>query len=290
MNNNLKLTLVGAGSFVAGAFVGFVISNAKAQVTIKKGLDRIEAKYVQELDQVMTDFQEVVDRQNKTGPYSTVKDAAEILLPPEEQEFIFSEFENETEDTPEDGFEEPSDEEEKTAALVNHAEFNTQPFDPHEFIQRFNNRQVTDPDPTPEDIADDDYDDEPIPTVPGFEVKRDPNGPYVISLDMFMEEYDDGPFQKVELTWFEGDEILVDSRNQIVPNVGDLIGTNNLNRWGEGTTDPNQVYIRNERQGIDIELTRDDQTYSRAILGIPSDEEVRRSMVKPLKMREGDDD
>jgi hypothetical protein len=288
VNNNVKLALVGAGSFVAGAFVGFVISNAKAQVTIKKGLDKIEAKYVEELEEVSTSFQDLLDRQNKTGNYATVKDAAEILLPVEEQEFSFGE--DEIEDSPEDGFDESSDTEEATSVVDSvEVDPNTQALDPHEIIRRFNNRQVTDPDPEPDEIADDEYDDEPISSTPDFVFKRDPNGPYVISIDMFMEEYDDSPYQKVELTWFDGDEILVDSRNQIVPNVADLIGTNNLNRWGDGTTDPSMVYIRNERQGIDIELTRDDQTYSRAILGIPSDEEVRRSMVKPLKMREGDD-
>jgi hypothetical protein len=78
--------------------------------------------------------------------------------------------------------------------------------------------------------------------------------------------------------------------SNIVSEIDETVGRKNLSKWGEGTTAPDQVYIRNERLEADIELTKDDQTYTRVILGIIPEEEIARSMIKPLKMRDGDDE
>lgn len=279
MKNNVKMVAVGSGAFVVGAFVGFVVSNAKAQLTIKKGLDKIEAKYTEELDELSTSFQDVLDKTRKTGPYATPQEAAAVLIP--EEEFGLN-LPDDAEDTAEDGFDDDEDE-----VLVGPI---VEPrLDPQEFMERFRNRIISS-EPDDEEVEDEEeVDDEPISSVPGFVSVRNPNGPYVISVDEFMEETDDSPFQKIEMTYFEGDEVLVDMKNQIVPDIAGTVGAANLHKFGVGTTDKDQVYIRNERLEIDVEVTRDDQTYTKVILGLPSDEDVRRSMIKPKKMREGDD-
>lgn len=283
MKNNVKMVAVGSGAFVVGAFVGFVVSNAKAQLTIKKGLDKIEAKYTEELDELSTSFQDVLDKTRKTGPYATPQEAAAVLIP--EEDFGLNLPDDAPEDSAEDGF----DDDEEVQVVPDDTPIVEPRLDPQEFMERFRNRIIS-PEPDDEEVEDEEeVDDEPIPSVPGFTSVRNPNGPYVISIDEFMEETDDSPFQKIEMTYFEGDGVLIDSRKQIVPDIAGTVGSANLHNFGVGTTDKDQVYIRNERLEIDIEVTRDDQTYTRTILGIPSDEDVRRSMTKPKKMREGDD-
>ncbi len=123
---------------------------------------------------------------------------------------------------------------------------------------------------------------EVVKTVPDFVLVRDPNGPYVISIDDFMDPETDPPFTKVEMRWFAGDNKVVDSRDDLVPMS--TVGQVNTTKFGEGTTDPNQVYIRNERFGLDIELTREDGLYLHEVLG---QDYPDKSPV--LRMREGDD-
>lgn len=163
---------------------------------------------------------------------------------------------------------------------------------PEEFIQRFKDRNageyggVSFPGQTKEGELDADQADVPVRSVPDFVTVRDPAGPYVISIDEYMEETE-GAFTHVEMTYFS-DNVVVDSRGQQVPIS--TVGQHNTSRFGEGTTDPEMVYVRNERLAIDIELTRDDDTYTHSILGQQTAEQVARSMTKPLRMRESDGD
>lgn len=160
--------------------------------------------------------------------------------------------------------------------------------DARAFVEQFKNRPVSEfggvnypgqEEPDEEEVVDD----VPISSVPGFITVRDPHGPYVISIDEFMDPASDPPFTKVEMRWFAGDNVVVDSRDQQVPMS--TVGQQNTLRFGEGTTDPSQVYIRNERLSIDIELTREEGLYLHEVLGqdFPDKSPV-------LKMRESDGD
>jgi hypothetical protein len=153
--------------------------------------------------------------------------------------------------------------------------------DARAFVEQFKNRTVgefasavTFDGEDPSDI--------PLKTVPDFVVVRDPNGPYVISIDDYMDPETDPPFTKVEMRWFKGDNVVVDARDDQVPMS--TVGQKNTERFGEGTTDPSQVYIRNERLSIDIELTLEEGLYLHEVLGqdFPDKTPV-------LKMRERDD-
>lgn len=159
-----------------------------------------------------------------------------------------------------------------------------------EFVDRYRDRPVSNFGGVtfPGQTDDDDSEEEPQSSVPGFKTVRDPNGPYLISIDEYMDE-NESPFTKVEMTYFDGDDTLIDSRQQPLPDLDKYIGRKNLERFGEGTTDPDQMYIRNERLEVDIEVTRDENTYTRAILQIIPEDEIARSMLKPQKMRDGDD-
>lgn len=152
--------------------------------------------------------------------------------------------------------------------------------DARAFIEQFKNRSTGEFGGV--SIIENKNDDIPEKTVPDFVSVRDPQGPYVISIDEFMDPESDPPFTKVELRWFRGDNIVVDSRDDRVPI--ETVGQKNTERFGEGTTDPNQVYIRNERLSIDIELTLETGMYLHEVLGqdFPDKSPI-------LKMRERDD-
>lgn len=162
------------------------------------------------------------------------------------------------------------------------------PVDARAFVEQFKNRTISDfsgvsyPGSLDQGDLDTDPEDIPVSSVPDFVTVRDPNGPYVISIDEYMDPATDPPFTKVEMRWFAGDNVVVDARDDQVPMS--TVGQQNTLRFGEGTTDPAQVYIRNERFSIDIELTREEGLYLHEVLG-----QDYADKTPILKMRQGDD-
>lgn len=123
------------------------------------------------------------------------------------------------------------------------------------------------------------------------EVKnRDPKFPYVIHQD----EHKEGPageeeYDKVTLTYFAGDDVLSDERDQVVDSKETVVGVANLSRFGHGSGDPNIVYIRNDQLQADIEVVRSDGKYATEVHGF-SDDEIRHSSMRRRTPRRSDID
>lgn len=117
---------------------------------------------------------------------------------------------------------------------------------------------------------------------------RTPNHPYVITHQEFLEN--DGEFEQSSLTYFEGDDALVDELDAaILPHeVERLVGVDNLTRFGHGSDDNQLVYIRNEKLEIDFEVILNRGKYAEVVLGFRDDAEVDRRQ-RPQKFRRGDD-
>lgn len=127
--------------------------------------------------------------------------------------------------------------------------------------------------------------DEPEEEAEQFE--RDPDGPYVISVDTFM---DDDAFEKLTISYYEDDDTLADDQDRIIPDIEQTIGRKNLDRFGDSDpADKYIVYVRNERKRVDYEVAHEESAYSRVVLGL--DEEYlgnRAAKARPLKMRQDD--
>lgn len=95
------------------------------------------------------------------------------------------------------------------------------------------------------------------------EKNRTQEYPYVIS----ESEWENGlpGTEKIEMTYYAGDQILVDGAEEVVPDEDPIIGLVNLKRFGHGSNDPDIVYIRNERLDIDFMVVRNHGTYGETI-------------------------
>jgi len=107
--------------------------------------------------------------------------------------------------------------------------------------------------------------------------RRDSERPYVIEHEEFVQSENDVR----TLTFFEGDGILADEQDEHIPDTDAIVGDENLIRFGHGSYDPNIVYIRNERIGVDFEVNRVEGKYAEVILGFIQHEDKRT----PRKMR-----
>lgn len=95
---------------------------------------------------------------------------------------------------------------------------------------------------------------------------RTPDKPYVISEEEF--GLNEEGFSQVSITYYEGDGTLADERDQEIPFPDPIVGEDNLIRFGDGSGDPNVVYIRNERLSTDFEVLRSEGKYAHEVLGL----------------------
>lgn len=90
-------------------------------------------------------------------------------------------------------------------------------------------------------------------------------GPFVISYDSFLNEYDS--FSKNTLSYFEGDGVVADDRDEVIVDYLDYIGDYALDSFGVGSDDPNIVYVRNFSKEADYEVVKDSSSYQETVLG-----------------------
>lgn len=93
-----------------------------------------------------------------------------------------------------------------------------------------------------------------------------PLDPYVITFEEFNNCERD--YQQTTITYYDGDDVLADEREQPIADIANTVGYENLLRFGHGSGDPNVVYIRNERIQLEFELIKHGGKYAEIVFGI----------------------
>ena len=89
--------------------------------------------------------------------------------------------------------------------------------------------------------------------------------PYILHEDEWSEVQHD--YTRETLTYYAGDNTLVDEKDDPILTIDDTVGDANLQRFGHGTEDARTVFVRNERLHIDFEVLKHDGKYAEEILG-----------------------
>lgn len=95
---------------------------------------------------------------------------------------------------------------------------------------------------------------------------RTEEAPYVISDEEYFQN--DTDYQQVSLTYYAGDDVLTDDRDDIIEDPDELVGSNNLVRFGDWSNDPNVVYVRSDTKEMEFEITRSQGKYSEEVAGL----------------------
>lgn len=95
--------------------------------------------------------------------------------------------------------------------------------------------------------------------------RKKPDQAFVITLDEFNENEDD--LEQTTLTYFEGDEVLVDERDEVIPDEDSIVGPEALLRFGHGSNDRNVVYVRNNRIKMLFEVLKSEGKYAEEVMG-----------------------
>jgi hypothetical protein len=112
-----------------------------------------------------------------------------------------------------------------------------------------------------------DYEDE-VPLREGQDI-------YVIHRDEFWGE--ELNFDQSSLTYYAGDDILVDQEDQPIYSYASVTGPL---LFGHGSGDRDVVYIRNHKQSAEYEVQRFDSSYTLEVLGVTAEEDSERSDLK----------
>jgi hypothetical protein len=113
--------------------------------------------------------------------------------------------------------------------------------------------------------------------------KRDPETPYVITHDEFMEN--ENGWTQQSLTYYNGDDTLADDQDMPIPDIEAIVDSGNLSKFGYGSRDKNVVYVRNEKIETDFEITLSQGEFSKEVGGLT---ELRHSA--PVRRFRGDDE
>lgn len=235
MNKELIKNIVFAG---AGLGAGFGLG---IFITTK----RIKAKYEAEMAEEIASVKETYKRRYKSEGYSTPEEAAETL---QQQNDIISTM----------GYGETA-----VTNIFNNFEASKQ--------QEESIREALTLDEDDEDEEQDETDySESIfdhPDVVVHDELRDPDKPYLITLDEFMDDSHWKDYTKLTLTYFEGDQTMIDEKEGFVDDIDKIIGEENLAKFGYGNTDKDMLYIRNEKLEVDFEIARDSRGAKEVMFG-----------------------
>ena len=102
--------------------------------------------------------------------------------------------------------------------------------------------------------------------------------PFIITNHEFMEN--EAAHTQVTVTYFEGDDVVSDERDQAVSDVDDTIGNENLQKFGKKSNDPNVVYVRNFKLGMDFEVLRSRGKFTEEVLGFIEHSDSRNRIRK----------
>lgn len=98
---------------------------------------------------------------------------------------------------------------------------------------------------------------------------------FIINKDEYWENVDD--FKQETLTYYSGDDILVDMEDVPIYNYSSVIG--NLD-FGHGSGDKNVLFVQNNNTKAQYEIIRDNGSYSVEVLGMDNYDELKHSIRK----------
>lgn len=253
MEQRKDVRVLVAGAAMGGLVLGFVVGYKLAQ-------SRLDKKYAERSNQEIAEAREIFSRLHKKEQYATPEEAVATLHPsPQVEQAADALLKYQGQETPEEesGMPEGDGVPEVTVEVKTNI--------------------FTREERTPEE----DYEEEKKNRVPGQ--------PYIISHEEFLEA--EPGYPQSRLTYYAGDDTLADERDEVVPLVDEVVGEINMDKFGLGSGDHDTLYIRNEKMGLDFEVSRSDGKYAHVVLGFQhSDEHDRRDRRNsPLKFRGGDE-
>lgn len=96
----------------------------------------------------------------------------------------------------------------------------------------------------------------------------DETKPHVITEDEYMAN--DNSYDQISLTYYQGDKVLTDTRDEPIPDIDAAVGEANMLGFDQLSEDEHILYVRNNRLKVDFEVQRSTGKYAEEVLGLGS--------------------
>lgn len=106
----------------------------------------------------------------------------------------------------------------------------------------------------------------PPVTIDLGESVREPGRPYLITEEDFMQNEHD--FSQTTFTYYAGDRILANTRDEVMDQVNQIVGHANLEKIQDLPEGKNTIYVRNEKYDSDYEIVVSMGKYSIEVAGL----------------------
>jgi hypothetical protein len=90
--------------------------------------------------------------------------------------------------------------------------------------------------------------------------------PHIITQEEFMQN--DSEYIQSTLTFYKIDNVLTDERENVIEELNETVGAKNMVKFGNNSSDPNVVHIRNGRLQMEFEVCLSDNSYRQAVMGM----------------------
>lgn len=102
---------------------------------------------------------------------------------------------------------------------------------------------------------------------------------FVIPVESFTNDY--RHYDKLSIRYYDVDSTLADENDDIIDDPVGAVGESALSRFGDGSKDPDIVYVRNDKLGTDFEVVRIYKSYKETVMGVvEAKEKLRRKKVR----------
>lgn len=98
--------------------------------------------------------------------------------------------------------------------------------------------------------------------------KRTEDEPYIITREEFLG--DERGYDQLAVTYYEEDDILAAEDDSLIEDADDVVGEENLTRFGHGSKDNRVVYVRNEILEAEYEIVKSNGSWAKEVMGFDS--------------------
>lgn len=106
--------------------------------------------------------------------------------------------------------------------------------------------------------------------------------PYIMHFEEFQQSECS---HQLTITYFEGDDVLVDESDEVITKKDEVVGMDNLGKFGHGSNDPNVVYVRNPKLDVEYEILLHKGHYAKEILGLEEEPNLEHSAIPRRRMK-----
>lgn len=120
-----------------------------------------------------------------------------------------------------------------------------------------------------------------------IEVKES-DEPYLLTEEEYQN--DNGEIRQEPLIYWAIDGQLTDVSNNLIENPKKVVGSTTLTKFGFVQSDPDILYVRNNKRNIDYEISKVEKSYKVEVVGVDDEMEPPKPLKRKPKVRKVNED